>query len=511
MTGGGLLMNRREAFQRYQSDIFLFSRDIIGLPLRSYQVPWAQYICEAIAEARNEIITVEMPRQSGKNETSSQIQVWALSRFGKRGGAATKTAPTYKPQIVNSMLRFDQRASMAMGRMPFLGFRSSHGYIKRCHRAELHFLSADPNASVVGATASLFMEVDEAQDVDQAKYDKDFSPMRASTGAPVIAYGTTWTDTTLLERFKADVSEGRAKGRVFRITPEQVADANPRYGEFVDSEVARLGRDHPLVKTQYFLELLPNAGRMLKRQQLLLMHGDHERKERREGERQIVAGLDFAGADEDAGDLVSLSNQSSRDSVALTIGALEWVKIATGIVEPHVRILARYEWSNVNPVSLHTTLYDVLWNRWRVDRCHCDATGIGSTSTAFLAQAINGKGGNSERIVAQTFDSAWTAHTEEAFNYLAAVNGVRLLDYQQSFDVLQVAGADMADPEDTDKRAWWQRGHARLDAKPGKKVKASVPDAEGHDDLIRSELLMVNAAYNAGAPQINRRPRSREY
>lgn len=504
-------VNRLEAFRRYQNDIYLFSRDIVNLPLRPYQVQWAQYLIDCVSEARNEIITVEMPRQSGKNEVSAICEAWALSRYAKAGGVIVKTSPTFKPQIVNSMLRFDNRAANVKERLPFLDFRSSQGYIKRCGRAELHFLSADPNSSVVGATASLLMEVDEAQDVSEQKYTKDFSPMRASTGSPLIAYGTTWDERSLLEKFKQGVAEGRARGKIFRISPDQVAAANPRYGEFVDSEVARLGRDHPLIKTQYFLELLPNAGRMLKRQQLAIMHGEHERQERREQERQIVAGLDFAGADEDAGDLVSLTSQSSRDSVALTIGALEWVKIATGIVEPHIRILARYEWANVNPVALHTTLYDVLWNRWRVDRCHCDATGIGSTSTAFLAQAINGKGGNDERIVAQTFDSGWTAHTEEAFNYLAAVNGVRLLDYQQSFDVIQVAGADMADPEDVDKRAWWQRGHVRLDAKVNKKVKASVPDSEGHDDLIRSELLMVNAAYNAGQPTINRRARSREY
>ena len=43
-------------------------------------------------------------------------------------------------------------------------------------------------------------------------------------GAPIVAYGTTWTDSTLLETFKADVIEGRTAGRVFRVLPEVVTD-----------------------------------------------------------------------------------------------------------------------------------------------------------------------------------------------------------------------------------------------------------------------------------------------
>lgn len=506
------MSNRLATFRRYRQDIFAFSRDIIGLPLRPYQTKWAQYLIDVIAGRRSETITVEMPRQSGKNEVSSVCEVWALARYGKAGGTIVKCAPTWKPQIINSMLRFDQRSGMAMERLPFLRIAGSQGYIKKCGRAELHFLSAGPNANVVGATASLLMEVDECQDVKAEVYQKSFSPMRASTGAPLVAYGTTWDETSLLEQFKASVQEGRAKGKIFRILPDEVAAANPAYGAFVDAEVARLGRDHPLIKTQYFLELLPNAGRMLKRQQLLLMHGEHARRERRTNERQIVAGLDFAGADEATGDLSSLMTQSSRDSVALTVGAVDWVRIVEKMPPvPHVSILARYEWVNVNPVSLHNTLYEILWQRWKVDRCHCDATGIGSTSTAFLAGAINGKNYNDERIVAKAFDSAWSTQSELAFNYLAAVNGTHLIDYAANYDIMQTAYSDIAPAEDPDKHAWWQRAHARLEAKPSKRVRAYVPEAEGHDDLLISEMLMVDAAYAAGQPLTRRKAKSREY
>lgn len=503
------MSSRIEAFRSCQRNMGLYSRHITGTPLHPYQSEWADYILAVVDERRNETVTVEMPRQSGKNETSAQLEVALLSKYAKRGGDIVKCAPTWKPQIVNSKLRFDNRSKQAARRLPFLRFKSTQGYIYQCDRASLQFLSADPEASVVGATASLLMEVDEAQDIDKQKFNRDFSPMRASTAAPLIAYGTTWTDDTLLEEFKQGIQEGRTKGRVFRVLPETVAEANPAYGEFVDAEVQRMGRQHPLIKTQYFLEPLAQAGRMIKAEQLRLMVGEHERQERRRREAQIVAGLDFAGADEVTGDLVSLGSGSERDNVALTIGAPEWIRVAEGVIVPHIRILDRYEWTNLNPASLHTVLYDILWNRWRVDRVHCDATGVGSASTAFLAEALNL--GGIERVHGIIFDGAWKAHTQITFGYLALINGARLKDYRpEGFDALRVAGQEAPPSHDTHQHAWWQRAHARLQGRAEQRVKSYVPESEGHDDLLRSEELMVDAAHALGVPR-HQRPRSRAY
>lgn len=485
----------------YQRDIGLFSRDVIGVPLYAYQAEWANYILEVIRQGRNETIVIEMSRQSGKNEASAQMEVALLATMGKRGGEIVKCAPTHQPQIINSKMRFSARGEQVNKKLPFIRFKPKEGYMYRCKNAGISFFSADPKASVVGATASLLMEVDEAQDVDKGNFDKKFSPMRASKNASIVAYGTTWTDDTLLERFKTDILEGRADGRYFRVTPEVIALSNPSYGKFVDAEVRRLGRDHPFVKTQYFLEPLPSAGRMLNTQQLELMIGRHKRQERRQNEAQIVAGLDFAGADEDAGELVSLATAGKRDSVALAIGAVQWEQIAEGLLVPYVRCLARYEWTNVNPVMLHSVLYRILWDEWRCNRVHCDATGIGETGTALLAASINRAG--REIIQPVKFDGAWTTATRLAFNYLAAVTSGRYVDYQpQGFDPIAVAGQETPDASDPHRHIWWQRGHAKLEGKAGQKVRMYVPDSEGHDDLLVADSLMVDAAYEVGKPQV---------
>lgn len=503
-------MNRADAFRTYQRSMGAFSRDVVGLALYDYEVEWADYAVEVVSEGRTEVIVVEMPRQSGKNETSAQVETAILAKFARRGGNIVKCAPTWKPQIVNSKERFAARAEMVRRRLPFLDFKPSQGYKYKCGLAGISFLSADPNASVVGDTASLLLEVDEAQDIQQDKFNKDFAPMRASTGAPVILYGTTWTDDTLLEQFKRAIQEGRVAGKAFRVTPEVVGESNPRYWDFVEAEIARLGsRDHPFIRTQYFLEPLATAGRMLKREQLELMMGSHSRQTQRGSEAQIVAGLDFAGADE-AATMVSLGGSSSRDSVALTIGAVEWQTVTLSqaasdgkntLMVPRVRILCRYEWVNVNPVTLHSALYELLAVRWKANRIHCDATGIGATSTAFLASAINKPG--RDIVEGKTFDGAWSTHTELAFQYLATVLGGRIQDYAaQGFDPIATAGAESVEVQDVDRHGWWQRGHAKLEARPGQKVRAYVPSNEGHDDLLTSELLMVDAAYNVGKPQV---------
>lgn len=492
--------HRRAALARYQRESALWSRDVVGLPLHTYQTGPADYIVQAVAEKRNEVIVLKMPRQSGKNETSAQVEALLLARFGGRGGQIVKCAPTWKPQIVNSKLRLEQRAAMVRERLPFLAYRPRAGYLMECGRASLAFLSAAPDANVVGATASLLLEVDEAQDVDPAKFEKDFSPMRASTGAPIVAYGTSWTDQTLLAGFERDIHEGRTPGRVFRVTPDRVAEDNPAYGDFVDSEVRRKGREHPLVKTQYFLEELEAGGRALVPQTLGLMAGEHTRRERRTSEKQIVAGLDLAGADENAGSLEALIDGSKRDSVALTIGELHWVALMDGVVEPMVIIVARYEWQNVHPVSLHSTLYQILAERWKVDRVHCDETGIGETVTRFLQSGLNRPG--YERVVGVKFDSAWNSDTRMAGRYMAACLGSRLVDYRSpNAEPIRDAGQPVAEASDPDRHAWWQRGHARIEARPGAKFRLRVPGGEGHDDLLLSEQLLMDAAHEMGRPR----------
>jgi len=53
-------------------------------------------------------------------------------------------------------------------------WQGRYGYIVELGAASVQFLSADTESNVVGATASLLLEIDEAQDVAEEKYLRDF-------------------------------------------------------------------------------------------------------------------------------------------------------------------------------------------------------------------------------------------------------------------------------------------------------------------------------------------------
>ena len=151
---------------------------------------------------------------------------------------------------------------------------------------------------MLGHTADLLLEVDEAQEVQPEKFDRDFRPMAASTNAPVVYYGTPWGPRSLLAQAQAAHLEAeRADGRRrhFRYDWEHVAAHNPEYGRYVEDERQRLGERHPLFRTQYLLEMLHDEDRLLDGAALAQLEGRHSRlRTPRPGER-YVAGLDLGG------------------------------------------------------------------------------------------------------------------------------------------------------------------------------------------------------------------------
>ena len=78
--------------------------------------------------------------------------------------------------------------------------------------------------------------------------------MAASTNATTVLWGTAWTSKTLLAKTERALHrlEGDGFQRVFQVPWERAVQENPPYAEYVRGEIQRLGRDHPLIKTQYF-------------------------------------------------------------------------------------------------------------------------------------------------------------------------------------------------------------------------------------------------------------------
>jgi len=225
--------------------------------LRPYQRHIARAVKDSVLNHRGLSFVVILPRQSGKNEVQAHIFSWLLFRYSKIGGSIVSVSPTFKPQTENNMRRVASSLDACVGSRGL--WRSSKGYIYTLGKAFIQFFSGDPSARVVGATASLLLSVDEAQEVPISKYDKDFSPMVASTNATRVFWGTAWTANTLLERERRAAQQAQEKDgirRVFFYTAEDVFKILPDYRKFVESVIHLHGRNNPLVRSQYFCETI---------------------------------------------------------------------------------------------------------------------------------------------------------------------------------------------------------------------------------------------------------------
>ncbi len=437
--------------------------------LRPYQTEIGRAILDSVLHGRGRTFTVEIARQGGKNELSAQMEMLLLTLFSVKGGNLVKAAPTFDPQVRISISRLKERLRDAgLGGL----WQTEAGSAIRLGRARQMFLSAEPSSNVVGATAHILLEVDEAQDVDREKFYKEFRPMGASTNVTTALYGTPWIGDSLLEEAKqANLEAERADGvkRHFRLDWQEVAKYNPQYQAYVEGERQRLGEDHPLFRTQYLLEPLNGSGGLFSREQLARMQGRHSRLSRREQGQVYVAGIDVAGEASEAE-----GRGSGRDSTVVTIGELDFSRCDELSPEPVVRIVEHYHWTGESHAALFPRLVDALRDAWGCRRVVVDATGLGQGVASFLEKAL-GKG------VAQPFVFSAQSKSRLAFDLLAAVNAGRLKMY----------AAD-GSPESQEFHAQMERarGHFRAN----QTMNFYVDPSQGHDDYLASLSLLVKAA-----------------
>ena len=163
----------------------------------------------------------------------------------------------------------------------------------------------------------------------------------------------------------------------------------PAYGQFVDEQVRKLGRNHPLVRTQFYSEEIDSEGGMFTRQRLALMQGEHPRLDAPQPGHVYAMLLDVAGEDEQTGDVAEV--RSSRDSTALTVVEVDLTSLTDELIQaPTYRVVQRYEWVGVK----HTILYGkikALAQHWEARYLVVDCTGVGAGLSSFLDKALPGQ------------------------------------------------------------------------------------------------------------------------
>lgn len=357
--------------------------------LRPYQREVALAILDSVFNRKGLTFSVEIARQGGKNELSAQLELLLLTLYMTESRNLIKCSPTFKPQAMISIMRLKDRLNDA-------GFRgiwtAELGYTVRLGNARAVFLSADESANVVGNTAHILLEIDEAQDVSREKYSKDFRPMAAAGNVTTVHYGTTWDSTTLLEEVKQtnlELEKLDGQRRHFRYDWEEIARHNPDYRAYVEGERQRLGENHPLFLTQYRLLPIHSGGGFLSQQQLAQLSGQHTRRHWPETGKIYIAGIDLAG--EAAGDDSGTNARPQCDATVITIGELDFSSCDEIIKQPLIRVVEHYCWTGVKHTELYPRLVDILKQGWHCRRIVVDATGIGQPVSSFLKGALGSK------------------------------------------------------------------------------------------------------------------------
>jgi hypothetical protein len=377
------------------ADIERFSRIVLGMPLHDCQLVPLRAIVQSVLRGQGREFLLVFPRQSGKNEAVAHLLVYLLTLFQRRGGQIVFGA------VGDGLGRGARRLEERLAN-PWTGGRwrrEAHPRRVVLGKAAVAFLSSHPRAASRGETADHLLIIDEAQDQDANHIEAVFTPMRAARNATAVYLGTVRLSTDFLWRKKAELEAATAADgvqRVFLVPPEMVTAANPAYARFLDAQVARFGRHHPIIAAEYFLEPLDGAGGLFPPWRLALMRGRHERQTSPRPGQLLVATIDVAGQDEAAGGALARLENPSRDYTVATVFE---------VVQPPARSDGRAPRPAYHAVAVFTnrgsrhfqtapgatSLADQLLaflHTWNVAHTLIDASGLGQGLADWLANML---------------------------------------------------------------------------------------------------------------------------
>jgi hypothetical protein len=271
-----------------------------------------------------------------------------------------------------------------------------------------------------------------------------------------------------------------------------VAECNPAYGRYVESERQRLGENHPLFLTQYCLKPIASGGRLLTPSQRAQLQGEHARRSSAAEGETYVAGLDLGGEAGDAEALRLGPGQPGRshDATVLTVGRLVFPSSDALIQQPRIEVVEHCVFRGQRHDALHARLVDLLSHVWRVRRVAVDSTGLGEAIARFLANALR-----SDVVLPVRFSAE--SKSRMGYRLLAAVNSGCLKMYAQD-----------GSPEYRD--FWREIEEARAAYRPNRLMSFFVEPSRGHDDYLMSLTLLVEAASALGGRPRTARGRARE-
>jgi hypothetical protein len=283
-------------------------------------------------------------------------------------------------------------------------------------------------------------------------------------------------------RAAREAEQNDGQRRVFVLSAEDVAAEVPAYGSFVAEQVARLGRMHPLVRTQFFSEEVDAESGMFPAARRSLMVGSHAPTSEPLPGCTYAFLLDVAGEDEGAagGAGPAELNHPGRDCTALTVVEVDRSSLADELLRaPTYRVVCRRLWQGERHSLLYAQL-KALAESWQARYLVVDATGVGAGLASFLRKALPG------RVIPFQFNAA--SKSKLGWDFLSVVETGRFKDHAPDGSVEQA-------------EFWRQVEACQMEVLPGaeRRMRWSVPDGTRdslsgeplHDDLLLSAALVA--------------------
>jgi hypothetical protein len=159
-----------------------------------------------------------------------------------------------------------------------------------------------------------------------------------------------------------------------------IAAGNVAYKKAFENQVARLGKDHIAIQTQYLLNFVDSIGAFFSAEQLARMYNNSYKM--RIGPKPggiYLFSIDVAGQEEEVTTVDEGVNQDKRDSTDVIIGELQ----PDGVVVP----VCFYHFTGEAHTTQRNTILSII-RHWGCIGGICDATGIGEPLAYFLIEQL---------------------------------------------------------------------------------------------------------------------------
>jgi hypothetical protein len=459
--------------ERSLKDVAYHRAMLYNLPLFPPQAEAIKLIERHIHNKTGKVITVRSARQTMKNECSAMLCVRALEYYRDSGGTYIRTAPTWKPQMINSKQRVEKFLKMD----PLINgdYKRREGFILQHGQAQVLLLSTDKQANVVGSTASIALDIDEAHKVDKGKFEEDFGPMAAYHNVPIIMWGVAADKQDLLYEYVQHNLEHDPELNLSY--PASIwCELMPQYAKHYEERVRKLGPDHPVILTQYDLVDVDTLGGYLKPHHITsLLHSEHQRYHAPRSDADYIVTIDIAGEAESEEEDPLKKSRGAKDSTVALIFEVDPEDRVNDY--PACRLVDIHWWTGKpladEPSGLpgQQSILLKLLKQWKPKLTVVDSRGVGEQLAKYLAKHHSG-------VLTYAADSA--SVSQDCYGLLALINNERLKVF---------CNDDSAEYAELCR----QLKRCRYEIREHDRMRLIKPAGQGHIDMVKALSYLYRA------------------